>query len=245
MTGPAPGRDGPRGRSLLNAGLRRPSASSRSARPAFSARFLPVGRLAVALGAALVPATVETAAAREDEPAAMRMTVRMDDPARITATTRVRLPASEPRPAFHRLAFGADGFRAEPLRPTVETGGELRFETGPLAAADGRVRLPVPLPVSGPALSFAAELTPPPGYRIVDLFPRASETAGEVARLRVPAPPSLIRFRLVRAGASGFGLAALVDGVALSILLALGGLGAFRLFRSRPPEERRTNGDAP
>lgn len=196
-------------------------------------------------GFPVVPAPLEAGGVPEDEPAAMRMTVRMDDPARITATTRVRLPASGPRPAFRRLALGADGFRAETLLPAGETGGELRFETGPFPADDGWVRLPVPLPVSGPALSFAAELTPPPGYRMVDLFPRASETAGEVARLRVPAPPSLIRFRLVRAGASGFGLAALVDGVALSILLALGGLGAFRLFRSRPPEERRTNGDAP
>lgn len=188
-------------------------------------------------GVLVASAAVEAGGVPEDEAAAIRMTVRMDDPARITATTRVRLPASGPRPAFRRLALGADGFRAEPLLPTDETGDELRFETVPFGTDDGWVRLPVPLPVSGPALSFAAELTPPPGHRIVDLFPRPRGTSGGVTRLSVPAPPSLLRFRLVPADASGFGLATLVDGLALTILLGLGGLGAFRLFRSRPPED--------
>ena len=202
----------------------------------------------VSLGGVLVvPAPVEAGGVPEDEAAAIRMTVRMDDPARVTAIIRVRLPASEPRPAFHRLALSADGFRAEPLRPAGETAEELRFETVPLPAADGWVRLPVPLPVrlpvSGAALSFAAELTPPPGYRIVDLFPRPRETAAGVTRLSVPAPPSLLRFRLVPADAPGFGLAALVDGLALTILLGLGGLGAFRLFRSGPPDGGRRKED--
>lgn len=209
--------------------------------PLFSALAL------LSFGVPVASAAVEAGGVPEDEAAAIRMTVRMDDPARITATTRVRLPASGPRPAFRRLALGVDGFRAEPLRPADETGGELRFETVPFPADDGWVRLPVPLPVrlpdSGVALSFAAELTPPPGRRIVDLFPRPRETSGGVVRVSVPAPPSLLRFRLVPADASGFGLAALVDGLALTILLGLGGLGAFRLFLSRPPDEGRTEED--
>ena len=234
-TGRVPGMDGDR---------RRFFPASRARR----ATVLPVFFSAVALfplgGVLVAPAPLEAAGVPADEPAAMRMTVRMDDPARITATTRVRPSVSGPRPAFRRLALGADGFRAEPLLPAGETGGELRFETAPFPADDDWVRLPVPLPDSGAALSFAAELTPPPGYRIVDLFPRARETLGGVARVRTPAPPSLLRFRLVPADASGFGLAALVDGVALSILLGLAGLGAFRLFRSGPPDAGRTNGDA-
>lgn len=209
-----------------------------SALPVFATALFSLG------GVLVVPAPLEAAGAPEDERAAIRMTVRMDDPARITATTRVRLPVSGQWPAFRRLALGADGFRAEPLPPTGEADDELRFETAPFPTDDGWVRLPVPLPVSGLALSFAAELTPPPGHRIVDLFPRPREVSGGVARVSVPAPPSLIRFRLVPVGASGFGLATLVDGLALSILLGLGGLGAFRLFRSGPPDAERRKEDA-
>lgn len=194
-------------------------------------------------GVLVVPAPLGAAGVPEEEAAAIRMTVRMDDPGRITAITRVRLLASGPRPAFRRLDLSPDGFRAEPLRPTGGTGDELRFETVPFPADDGWVRLPVPLPDSGAALPFAAALTPPPGYRIVDLFPRPRGTSGGVTRVSVPAPPSLLRFRLVPADASGFGLATLVDGLALAVLLGLGGLGAFRLFRSGPRDEGRSPAD--
>lgn len=187
-----------------------------------------------------VPALPEAAGAQPED-AAMRMTVRMGGEGRFTATTRVRVPPGDARPGFRRLARSADGFRAEPLLPTEETAEELRFETVAFPADDGWVRLPTPLPVSGPALSFAAELTPPPGQRFADLFPAPRETSGGVTRVSVPAPPSLIRFRLVPADARGWGLATLVDAAALSLLLGLGGLGAFRLFRSggRAEEEAR------
>lgn len=223
MTGAGPGR-----RRLFPAG-------GAVRRRVFAAFFF------VAVAAVLaVPALPEAAGTQpEDEAAAMRMTVRMGDEGRFTATTRVRVPAGEARPAFRRLARSADGFRAEPLLPTEETEEELRFETVAFAADDGWVRLPTPLPVSGPALSFAAELTPPPGQRFADLFPAPRGTSGGVTRVFVPAPPSLIRFRLVPADASGWGLATLVDAAALSLLLGLGGVGAFRLFRSGAKEDAR------
>ena len=166
----------------------------------------------------------------------------MSVPDRADAVTLVRLPDGEPPPEFHRLASAGDGFRAErmPL-PEAEADGARRFRTGSLPPRGGFVRIPVPLPTTAPAdpaaLRFTAEITPPPGFRLAEVFPAPrGDSPDGVTRIATPAPPSLVRFRVVPEDASAIGAAALVDGAALLILLGLGGLGAFRMFR-RPSGE--------
>lgn len=172
------------------------------------------------------------------------MTARMSAPDRADAVTVVRLPDAGPPPEFHRLAQGEGGFRAEPLPlPAADADGARRFRTAslPPRGRGGFVRIPVPLPTAAPqepaALRFTAEVTPPPGFRLAEVFPAPrGDSPDGVTRIATPAPPSLVRFRVVPEGASALGAAALVDGAALLILLGLGGLGAFRLFR-RPSGE--------
>lgn len=196
------------------------------------------------LGAAfalLAPA----AGGQEAEPAAgFAMTVRMNAPDRADAVTLVRLPDGGPSPEFHRLASADGGFRAEPLPlPEAEADGARRFRTESLPPRGGFLRIPVPLPTAAPeepaALRFTADITPPPGFRLAEVFPAPrGDSPDGVTRIATPAPPSLVRFRVVPEDASAIGAAALVDGAALLILLGLGGLGAFRLFR-------RPSGEAP
>lgn len=178
------------------------------------------------------------AGGQEAEPAAgFAMTVRMNAPDRTDAVTLVRLPEGGPSPEFHRLASAEGGFRAEPLPlPEAETDGARRFRTESLPPRGGFLRIPVPLPTAAPeepaALRFTAEITPPPGFRLAEVFPAPrGDSPDGVTRIATPAPPSLVRFRVVPEDTSAIGVAALVDGAALLILLGLGGLGAFRLFR--------------
>ena len=195
------------------------------------------------LGAAFALLVSAAAGGQEAEPAAgFAMTVRMSGPHRADAVTLVRLPDGGPPPEFHRLAHGDGGFRAEPLPlPEADAEGARRFRTESLPPRGGFVRIPIPLPTAAPeeptALRFTAEITPPPGFRLAEVFPAPrGDSPDGVTRIETPAPPSLVRFRVVPEDASVFGAAALVDGAALLILLGLGGLGAFRLFR-RPSGE--------
>ncbi len=108
------------------------------------------------------------------------------------------------------------------------------LETAVAPGADGWIRVPVPLSenVGDDDLSFAAVIRPPAGYRIEDPFPTRVETEGAEARLNLPAPPSLLRFRLVPEDAPKLGLPAVVDAASLILLLGLAVLGAIRLRRA-------------
>ena len=117
--------------------------------------------------------------------------------------------------------------------------GGLVFESRVEAGVDGWLRIPIPIadtpPPAGADLSFAAEITPPPGYRIVDAFPSgtSSETPGGALRVLTPAPPSFLRFRVVPEDAIGIGVAGFVDGVMALLFIGLAVFGARRLLR--PP----------
>ena len=208
-----------------------------------SARSGAVLVAAFALPAAVAPSAAAPAGGQEAAPAAgFAMTVRMSAPERADAVTLVRLPPGAPPPEFRQLAAAESGFRAEPLPlPEADADGVRRFRTESLPPRGGFVRIPVPLPKAAPeepdALRFTAEITPPPGFRLAEVFPAPrGDSPDGVTRIATPAPPSLVRFRVVPEDASALGAAALVDGAALLLLLGLGGLGAFRLFR-RPSGE--------
>ena len=102
----------------------------------------------------------------------------------------------------------------------------------------GWFRIPLPFPDAAPApatdLSFAAEITPPAGYRIVDAFP-AGTVAGNGGALTValPAPPSLLRFRVIPRGDREMGVSRFVDLAVGFFLLALAAVVTARLLR--PP----------
>ncbi len=174
-------------------------------------RFLPV--LAGLAGAASGQPAIET-------------TVDMTDPGSGRARTVVRVPGG----AWHALVRGAgQGWRLEALR--ADEAGVL--ETAVAPGADGWVRVPVPLPVERAGeLAFAATIHPPPGYRVEDPFPARVEASGAGVRVDLPAPPSLLRFRLVPEQSSGLGLTTVVDAAALILLLGLAVLGAVRLGRA-------------
>ena len=161
---------------------------------------------------------------------AVEVSVEMSAPDRGTVRIRV-VPPLASSAGFHRLIRdGQTGWRRAPVRFERDPDGGLRFESEVLAAADGWLRVAIPLPDAPPPagadLSFAAEIHPPPGYRVVDSFP---------TRLELPAPPSLLRFRVIPEAAAGVGLAALVDGGVALLLLGLAVFGAARLLRGGDP----------
>ncbi len=161
------------------------------------------------------------------------MTIRLPDPVR--AQVEVRFPPGHPfREAeeLRRLVAGGErGFRVE------STGGAAGWEGEASVADDGWVRIGVPLPTASPPrgtdLSFRALIHPPPGYRITDPFPSRVEAQSDGSvRLDLPAPPSLLRFRLAPEGERGLTAADLAD---LAVGLILGALAVFGLSRLRRP----------
>lgn len=171
------------------------------------------------------------------------MTVDFESPAR--AAVRTRIPADHPfarSPAFHVLAPSPEsdwrrarvGFERDPA-------GALLFRETVRADAGAWVHVPVPLPDEAPepgaVSAFAVSITPPPGYRITDAFPALTADGAEGGTLEahVPAPPSLLRFRLVPEERSTIGLATFVDVALALLLIGLGAFGARRLLApSRP-----------
>ena len=85
------------------------------------------------------------------------------------------------------------------------------------------------------------EISPPPGYRIVDTFPSTTAAGGESGTVTVslPAPPSLLRFRVVPEGAIAIGLAAFVDGAVALLFIGLAVFGARRLLIHPPSPDGR------
>ena len=171
------------------------------------------------------------------------MTVDFESPAQ--AAVRTRIPPNHPfadSPAFHVLArFPETDWRRAPARFERDPAGALLFRDRVQVDEAGWVHVPVPLPDEAPepgaAPAFAASITPPPGYRIADAFPAFTEGGAEGATLEahLPAPPSLLRFRLVPEEGSAIGLATFVDGVLALVLIGLAVFGARRLLApSRP-----------
>ena len=66
----------------------------------------------------------------------------------------------------------------------------------------------------------------------MDAFPALTANGAESGTLEahLPAPPSLLRFRLVPEQGSAIGLATIVDGALALLLIGLGAFGARRLF---------------
>ena len=192
------------------------------------------GSAAVAAVSAIAAIASPLSAAGQEP--AVSVTVRLPDPVR--AHVEVRFPPGHPfREAeeLRRLVAGGErGFRVE------STGGTAGWEGEASVADDGWVRIGIPLPAAPPPpgtdLSFRALIHPPPGFRITDPFPSRVEAQSDGSlRLDLPAPPSLLRFRLVPEGAGGITAAQLAD---LLIALLLGALAAFGLSRLwRPPAE--------
>ena len=179
---------------------------------------------------------------------AVETTVTLADPER--AAVRTRIPSGSAfagESGFHGLAGGPEqGWRRETMRFRGDPRNGLAFESLIEAGSDGWLRVAIPIPddppPAGADLSFQAEITPPPGHRIVDLFPAgAAPEGGGTVRLSLPAPPAMIRFRVVPAGAVDIGLALVVDGVVAVVLIGLAVVGTRRLRRAPAPHE----GDAP
>lgn len=179
--------------------------------------------------------------AAADSPA-VETTVRMSGPERALVETRIRSAAISRSPAFHGLSrSGAAGWRRAEMAFERDAAGTVVFRGEAAADPDGWLRIPIPLPDSSPPpgtdLSFRATITPPIGYRIADPFPARAgpeNSGGEIA-MALPAPPSLLRFRVIPDGASGFGLPVIVDGIVVLLLLGLAAFGALRFFRPGVP----------
>ena len=161
-----------------------------------------------------------------------------ESPAR--AAVRTRIPPSHPfagSAAFHVLAPSTEtDWRRARVRFERDPAGELLFQGRVQADASGWFHVPVPLPDEAPEPgadpAFAASISPPPGYRIADAFPAltADGAGGGTRGARLPAPPSLLRFRLVPEEEFAIGLATVVDGALALLLIGLGAFGARRLF---------------
>lgn len=171
------------------------------------------------------------------------MTVAFESPAH--AAVRTRIPTSHPlaqSASFHTLApFPETGWQRRPASFERDSGGALVFGNSVRADANGRVRIGVPLPDTVPEAgadsAFSVRITPPPGYRIADAFPAltAGGAAGGTLEAHLPAPPSLLRFRLVPEGEFAISLTTFVDGALALLLIGLGVFGARRLLApSRP-----------
>ena len=170
---------------------------------------------------------------------AVEVAVRMPAPDRAFAVTRVRSRALAAASGFHGLRRDEEtGWTRTPMAFERDAAGVPVFETEAAAGPSGWFRIPLPFPDAAPApatdLSFAAEITPPAGYRIVDAFP-AGTVAGNGGALTValPAPPSLLRFRVIPHGDREMGVSRFVDLAVGFFLLALAAVVTARLLR--PP----------
>ena len=169
---------------------------------------------------------------------AVETTIELPDPGR--ATVRTRIPAGDRfagESGFHRLAGDPEqGWRRTAMRFERDPDRGFVFESEVEAGSDGWLRIPMPIPDAPPPpgtdLSFAAVVVPPPGHRIVDAFPSGVNDpgAGGALRIALPAPPSLLRFRVVPETSMGIGLTSVVDGVLALLLIGLGIFGARRLL---------------
>ena len=175
------------------------------------------------------------------------MTVDFESPAQ--AVVRTRIPPNHPfagSEAFHVLAPSPEtDWRRTAVRVERDPAGALLFRASARADAAGWVHVPVPLPDEAPEPgaepAFAARITPPPGYRIVDAFPALTAGGRERGPLEahLPAPPSFLRFRLMPEEGFAIGLVTIVDGFLALLLIGLGAFGARRLLApSRPPGTR-------
>ena len=173
----------------------------------------------------------------------METAVDFESPGRAAFLTRI--PPSHPfagSAAFHVLAASPDTeWERRPARFERDPAGALEFRDSVQVAEAGQVWIAIPLPDTAPQpgaeSAFSLRITPPPGYRIADAFPAVAAAGGEdrTFEAHLPAPPSLVRFRLVPEGASAIGLATLVDGTLALLLIGLGAFGARRLLASAPP----------
>lgn len=178
-------------------------------------------------------------------PAPVEMTVVFSSAAE--AGVRIRIPPGHPfaeSAAFHALAPAPGaGWRRTPAPFRRGPDGAPVFEDRVQPDDAGWVRIAVPLPDTAPAPgtdpAFAVRLTPPPGYRIADAFPALAPRGsdGRVVGAEMPAPPSLLRFRLVPAEGMAIGVAAVVDGAVALLLLGLAAFGARRLLAPPPAAE--------
>ncbi|MCY3746277.1 MAG: hypothetical protein OXH05_08580 [Acidobacteria bacterium] len=182
------------------------------------------------------------AGAAAAQPAAVEMTVVFEGPAQ--AAVRTEIPPDHPfagSEAFHVLAPSPEtDWRRAPVRFARDPAGALLFRASARADAAGWVHVPVPLPDEAPEPGaepvFAARITPPPGYRIADAFPAlTADGEGVTLEAHLPAPPSLLRFRLVPEEGFAIGLATFVDGALALLLIGLGVFGARRLLAPSPP----------
>ena len=177
------------------------------------------------------------------QPAAAEMTVEFVTPR--GAVVRMRIPPGHPlggSAAFHALTPSAGGgWRRTPAPFDRDRGGALVFEDRAAADETGRVQVFVPLPDAAPGpgadTAFAVRVLPPPGYRVADAFPTLSvdDAESRSAGARLPAPPSLLRFRLLPEEGIALGAAQLVDGSLALLLIGLAVFGARRLFRPADP----------
>ena len=174
------------------------------------------------------------------------MTVDFESPTQ--AAVRTRIPPDHPfarSPAFHVLAPSLEtDWRRAPAGFERDPAGALLFRDRIQVDEAGWVHVPVPLPDEAPepgaGPAFRAVITPPPGYRIADAFPAltAGGAGGGSLEARLPAPPSLLRFRLVPGERFAIGLVTVVDGALALLLLGLGVFGARRLLA--PPRAAGT-----
>ena len=197
------------------------------------------------LAAGLTFLVAKAAASFAAEPA-FETTVELRSPE--SAVVRTRVPSGSHfagASGFHGLSGDPEqGWRRAPMRFDRVPNGGLIFESRVEAGANGWLRIPIPIPDTPPPagtdLSFAAEITPPPGYRIADAFPSGTsgEAAGGALHMLLPAPPSFLRFRVVPEDAIGIGLAGIVDGVLALLFIGLAVFGARRLLRPSGPGGR-------
>ena len=174
------------------------------------------------------------------------MTVVFESPRR--AVVRTRIPPDHPladAASFHVLAPSPETDWRR-LRAPFERdpAGALVFGASAPADESGRVQIGVPLPDTAPApgadSSFSVSITPPAGYRIADAFPALTVDGGGggTFEAHLPAPPSLLRFRLAPEEGFAISLATFVDGALALLLIGLGIFGARRLLAPPPAGTR-------
>ena len=182
-------------------------------------------------------------AAGSAQTAAMETAVDFESPGHAAVLTRI--PPNHPfagSAAFHVLAASPDTeWERRSARFERDPAGALEFRNSVQIAEAGQVWIAVPLPDTalqpGADSAFSLRITPPPGYRIADAFPAVAAAGGgdRTFETHLPAPPSLLRFRLVPEDASAIGLTTLVDGALAVLLIGLGAFGARRLLAPPPP----------